>query len=176
MGSRPGFDRCNEPSNTQLATGLDVEHETGQGLIALGLSVSIVGIALGVILMAAAILAAHRPGVRAVYKPLNLLILIAQLMDGATTWVGVENPFGLAIPRYTETVALSAFLLDTLGGFPYFLIKVALGLVVIAAIEMAWRGAKKATERQATVVAQVALVVIGMIPVYNNVGNFVAAA
>lgn len=144
------------------------------GLSALGASVAVAGVAIGVVLIAVAALAWRWPEARAVLHPLHLLIIIAQALDGATTWVGVMNPFGLDLPNYEEQVYLSRLILDHLGGFVYFVIKILLGICIVAALEFAFRNTKTKTELRFTRLVQIALVVISFIPVWNNVMNFLA--
>jgi uncharacterized membrane protein len=148
----------------------------GQGIEAIVLSLAIGGIAIGILLVAAALLGPYVPYARALTRPMGLLILLGQTLDGATTWVGVENPLGLNIPPYRETVFVSAVVLETFGGLAYFVLKVVLGVFVVLAIALAMDAARSPKERLATRLVQVSLVVIGAIPVHNNIGNFLLAA
>lgn len=145
-----------------------------EGALALGASFAISGVAVGILLVVVALMAWRWPDVRTLLHPLNLLIIVAQVLDGATTWVGVMNPFDFHLPAYEEQVLLSRLILDHLGGFVYFMIKVLLGVLIVAALEFAFRHAKSRSEQVFTRVVQVALIVVSFIPVWNNVGNFMA--
>ncbi len=144
------------------------------GSLALGASLAVAGIAMGSILIIVALVAWRWPDARLLLHPMHLLIIIAQALDGATTWVGVMNPFGLHLPVYEEQVFASRLILDHLGGFAYFLIKVILGIAIVAALEFAYQHTKSRLELQFTRLVQVALIVVSFIPVWNNVTNFIA--
>lgn len=148
-------------------------NEGGDGTEAILVSLALSGIALGVILVGAAIAAYWWPRARLFFLPLNVAVLAAQVIDGATTWVGVENPFGLDLPPYRETVFVSALIIDAFGGAFYFILKVLLGVLVVFALGAAWEVAQTRKEKIITLLVQVSLVVIGAIPVWNNISNFV---
>lgn len=154
-----------------LLTGASSQYD---GLSALGASVAVAGIAIGIVLIVVAALAWRWPEARALLQPLHLLIIIAQALDGATTWVGVMNPFGLDLPVYEEQVFLSRLIMDHLGGFVYFMVKVVLGICIVAALEFAFQHTKTKQEKVFTRLIQVALIVISFIPVWNNLTNFLA--
>jgi uncharacterized membrane protein len=145
----------------------------GDGLAALGASLAIAGLALGLILIASVLLAQRWPETRRILYPMNLLIVIAQLLDGATTWIGVMNPFNLDLPNFEETVWLSRVILDNLGGFAYFIIKACLGVVIVGALEFAFRHARTWKEFAFARLVQLSLIVVSFIPVGNNVMNFI---
>ena len=144
------------------------------GLLAIGASFAVSGIAIGSLLVAVALLAWKWPEARTLLHPLHLLIVIAQVLDGATTWVGVMNPFNLNLPAYEEQVLLSRIILDNLGGFVYFMIKLILGILIVAALEFAFQNTKTQGELVFTRLVQIALIVISFIPVGNNLSNFLA--
>lgn len=148
----------------------------GHGLLAIGAALALVGIGLGATFVAVALLAGRHPRVRMVLHPLNLAILVLQLLDGATTWVGVGNPFDLHIPPYEEQVLLSRVLIDLFGGGVYFVFKGVLAIIVIGALDMARRAARTAMERNMTHVVHLGIIVVGVIPVVNNMSNFIAVA
>jgi uncharacterized membrane protein len=141
-------------------------------MAALGASLAVAGIALGTILLASVLVAQRYPEARRVLYPFNLLIVLAQLLDGATTWIGVVNPFRLDLPVYEEQVWLSRIILDQLGGLWYFIIKACLALVIVAALEFAFRHAATWREFAFARLVQLSLVIVSFIPVYNNISNF----
>lgn len=144
----------------------------GDGLAALGASLAVAGTALGLVIIASVALAQRWPEARRVILPMNLLIITAQLLDGATTWIGVVNPFRLDLPVYEEQVWLSRQILTQLGGFPYFVIKACLGIVIVAALEFAFRHAHTWREFAFARLVQLSLIVVSFIPVWNNLRNF----
>ena len=148
--------------------------DRAEGIEAIAISFAMAGLALGVILAAAALLARRWPEARLLHAPLHLLILAGQLLDGATTWVGVENPFDLDLPPFREEVFLSGLVLETLGGFAYFVVKGLLGIAAVAGLSAARQGATRVQERAVVTLLALALAVIGFIPVVHNVVNFVA--
>lgn len=151
-----------------------MEHGEGAGVEALLISLAIAGIVVGIVLIIAALLASRYPRARGFFHPLHLLILLTQVIDGSTTWVGVDNPFGLDLPPYRETVFISALIIDVFGGAVFFLLKVMLGILVVLALIAATEAAKTPKEQAITLLVQASLVVIGAIPVWNNTMNFLA--
>lgn len=148
----------------------------GSGLPALFMALALVGIAIGVLLVAVAVLSPYWPRARVVLTPLNMAIVVVQLLDGATTWVGVYDPFGFRLPPFQEQVFLSAWVIDTFGGAAFFVLKGVIALGVVAALDYAFRAASSLKERTATFAVQMAVFVAGMVPVVNNVNNFLAVA
>jgi hypothetical protein len=144
------------------------------GALAIGASFAVSGIAIGILLVAVALMAWRWPEVRTLLHPLHLMIIIAQVLDGATTWVGVMNPFQLNLPHYEEQVLLSRLILDHFGGLVYFLIKVILGVLIVAALEFAFQHTRTKSEFLFTRLVQLALIIVSFIPVGNNLANFLA--
>ncbi len=136
------------------------------------MAVALVGVALGALLMATAALGNRYPRVRTLWRPAYLAIVVLQLLDGATTWVGVNDPFGFHLPPYQEQVLLSAYILETWGGLTFFIIKGLVGVVVVLALDHALRAASAAKERHLVRFVHVAVLGSALIPVVNNVNNF----
>ncbi len=147
-----------------------------QGLEALTLSIAIAAIAVGILFVLAYFLAPRHPHFAALFEGLNVLVVLSQVLDGATTWVGVENPFDLRIPRFQETVFVSGLIIKAFGGFVYFLLKTLLGVGVVLALSYARHTAPSTKERLLVLLVQLSLIVIGTIPVVNNTLNFLAVA
>lgn len=156
--------------------GAGLADHAGSGLPALVMSVALVGLALGALLVVTAILAPRFPALRVMWKPLSIAIIVLQLMDGATTWVGVSDPFGFRLPPYKEQVYLSALVLEKLGGAYFLVIKGFVGIAVVYALDHARRAAVRSRERFTVQAVQVGILGIAVAPVVNNVGNFLAVA
>ena len=148
-------------------------YEWGAALLASAGLVAAVSVPVFVL---AALLQRRVSALAGLLEPLNALIFVAQVADGATTWVGVGNPFGLHLPPFRETVFVSGLVIESLGGAVYFVLKCLLGVMVALALGLAFGQATGRRERITTRLVQVTLVVIGLIPVWNNVGNLVALA
>lgn len=139
--------------------------------VSLGIGVASITVVLGV----AFFLRARSVHARGLFDPLHILILLTQALDGSTTWIGVVNPFGYDIPSFEETVFVSKVVIENFGGFVYYLLKIMLGIGVVLTLDVAERGAHRARDRNMVLLVQLALVVIGAIPVFNNTANFLLA-
>ena len=154
-----------------------MQHESSatQGPEALAISAAI---AAGTVLFVLAVAAWGRttqPHAGAFFDPLNFLILATQALDGSTTWVGVTNPFGLDLPPFQETVFISGLVIETFGGGVYYALKIVLGVGVVLTLSVAQAGAQRPRDGYLLLFVQLALVVIGAIPVFNNTANFLLA-
>lgn len=154
-----------------------MQHESGatQGPEALAISAAIAAGTVLFVLVIAGWQRANEPHAAAFFDPLNFLILATQALDGSTTWVGVTNPFGLDIPPFQETVFISALVIETFGGWVYYVLKIVLGIGVVLTLSVAGEGAQRARDSYLLLFVQLALVVIGAIPVFNNTANFLLA-
>lgn len=59
-------------------------------------------------------------------------VVSAHALDGATTWMVLRDPFGLGFEGFGERNPVSQRLVDLANGWPYFLVKLALPLVLLA--------------------------------------------
>jgi uncharacterized membrane protein len=63
------------------------------------------------------------------------LIVGAHALDGATTWMVLRDPFGLGFRAFGEKNPVSQALVQIANGWPYFAVKLALPLVLLAVVK-----------------------------------------
>ena len=61
-------------------------------------------------------------------------VIFAHALDGATTWMVLRDPFGLGFEGYGERNPVSKTLVELGNGWPYFALKLALPLVLLALV------------------------------------------
>jgi uncharacterized membrane protein len=63
------------------------------------------------------------------------LVVGAHALDGGTTWMVLRDPFGLGFRTFGEKNPVSQLLVDLGNGWPYFALKLALPLVLLALVK-----------------------------------------
>lgn len=80
-------------------------------------------------------LAVGRPAWRRVSAPAAAAVIGAHALDGASTWLGIRDPFGWGFPQFSESNPLSERLVMLQNGWPFFAVKLALPLVLLALVK-----------------------------------------
>ncbi|GEM_PF-5805210 len=62
------------------------------------------------------------------------LVVGAHALDGGTTWMVLRDPFGLGFRSFGEKNPVSQMLVELSDGWPYFVVKLALPLVLLALV------------------------------------------
>jgi len=62
-------------------------------------------------------------------------VIAAHALDGATTWMVLRDPFGLGFEGFGERNPVSLTLVNLANGWPYFALKLALPLVLLAMLK-----------------------------------------
>lgn len=95
------------------------------------LALILLGLAVGAALALAEAYRRWRPDERfAVIFP----IIGAHALDGATTWMVLRDPFGLGFVGFGERNPVSQTLVNLSNGWPYFALKLALPVVLLAMV------------------------------------------
>jgi uncharacterized membrane protein len=63
------------------------------------------------------------------------LVVAAHALDGATTWMVLRDPLGLGFVSFGEQNPVSSTLVQLSDGWPYFAVKLALPLVLLAVLK-----------------------------------------
>ena len=68
--------------------------------------------------------------------PAVAAVVWAHALDGATTWMVLRDPFGMGFATFDERNPVSRALVETSNGWPYFAVKLALPLVLLALLNV----------------------------------------
>lgn len=75
-----------------------------------------------------------RAGYENLSRPFAVAVYAGHALDGATTWIGVRDPFGWGVGGFSEKNPVSAQLLSIGNGWPFVLLKLVLPAVLLVAL------------------------------------------
>ncbi|MFA5861698.1 MAG: DUF63 family protein [Candidatus Thermoplasmatota archaeon] len=90
------------------------------------------------------------------------LVVGAHALDGATTWMVLRDPFGFGFHSFAEKNPVSLALVGLSNGWPFFVVKLTLPLVLLSLIKM------EETERRMRAFLLFAVFVLGYGPGMSN--------
>lgn len=64
-----------------------------------------------------------------------LAVIFAHALDGATTWLTLRDPFGWGFHGFRESNPLSETIVNLSNGWPYFAVKLALPVLLLAVVD-----------------------------------------